>query len=129
VAYQERLSEMLVLGGRLAYATGTGVATGSVVDMRQAHRAIAYFLGGATVGTATLMVQASSQAAFGGGPVVIGVASAGTANNTVLSVAVSGEDVQSARAAEDRWIRAVVIRTGATNGEAFILTDCDRYKP
>jgi len=130
MTYPERLSEKLVLGGRTGHITVSAVpaAIGSVVDMRTAHRAIGYFVGGWIVGAVTLAIQASTQSAFGGTPTTIGNA-VGTAANTVLSVPVSGEMVQSQRAAEDRWIRAVVTTGGGTIGEAFIVSDCDRFKP
>ncbi|NIR62400.1 MAG: hypothetical protein GWN61_00720 [candidate division Zixibacteria bacterium] len=105
--------------------------------------------------TLAITIQASTAIGFGGTPVAVAstsqkysstvtaTASAATGKttatatatiNTNLELAVWGSEVQGARAAEDRYVRAIITITGVKGGagnESFgiVFADTGRYKP
>jgi len=127
MGYTEKLSEQLVMGDHVPYSVmTTATRTGSAVDMLGYQRAIAYGYGGQTIATFSIALQASTATTFGT-PTTLASATS-TANSCVITLSVDGEDVQSARAAEDRYIRAVITHTGAGGGGALVLLDAQRHK-
>ena len=126
--YTELMSEQIVIGDHITYTTKTtATATGSAVDMRDYHRALLYVLGGATVGTITAKLQASSSSAFGGTPTTVTSTTTKAASCTA-SLDMDAEQVQAKRAKHDRYIRAKITGTGASKFSGLLLKDCRRYK-
>lgn len=146
--YCEKLSEQLTIADYQTNPSTTSssntTATSTAIDGANYNRLIAYglFLQSGVTATAayTMSVQwqASVAATFGGTPTTIttcteavtGVTT--TTTEDVLSCEISGEQVQSAREAEDRYVRANVI--GTTDHKKIsvshlILADAKRYHP
>lgn len=149
MAYTEKLSEQLVVSDQIGVVTtsnGSSAATGSAVDCKKFHRVIGYCIadwttGGATTTNATASVKlvASTNSGFTGTSTTVTSSSAAqsattTTGSTVASVSASGELIQSQRAAEDRYVKAIITITsgGANvnmNGNGMLLGDNSRYKP
>lgn len=144
----EKLSEQLAISDRLgavSTSNGSTVATGTGLDMAEHHNAIAYGIvdwtttAGTTNVTAALAIQASTSSGFTGTPTTIASASVAlpsvtTTGSTEFSVSAIGEDIQAARADEDRYVRATLTLTsGAAShtvtGSGLVLRDRARFKP
>ena len=136
----ELLSEQLTISdyiGEVSTSNGSTANTGSALDMRDYHRVIAYGIAnwtttaGTTNVSGTLQIQASTSSAFGGTATTIATgtfasAAATTTGNSQWSVSADGEAIQTARVAEDRYVRAVLTLTsGAAShtitGDALVL--------
>jgi hypothetical protein len=147
--YTERLSEQLAVGD---YATvpvttssGSTTATSAAIDGSTYNRLIAYGMyliaTATTTQTYTMSIkwQASIVSTFGGTPTTITTCTESVAGTTtvatvedVLSCEVSGEQVQSSRALEDRYVRAIISGTCANKKISvtqLVLADAKRYHP
>lgn len=141
----EKLSEQLAFN-RIPFVTANNSSSTAMVseDMYDNHAVIAHALVDwtATAGTANvkavLAIQASTTSTFATPTTItsssfqIGnVAAAGSASATLSAIA---EDVQAARAAEDRYVRAVLTLTsGAAShtvyGTGDLIANRSRFKP
>lgn len=147
--YTERLSEQLAVAD---YATvpvttssGSTTATSAAIDGSTYNRLIAYGMylitGATTTQTYTMSIkwQASALSTFGGTVTTVTTCTEAVAGTTtvtttedVLSCEVTGEQVQSARALEDRYVRAIVSGTDANKKISvthLVLADAKRYHP
>jgi hypothetical protein len=145
--YCEKLSEQLTVADSHAQSTtstGSTSFTGTAIDGAEYNRLIAYGImelsGITATATATWSIQwqASVVSGFTGTATTITTCSGTTASVTasaavvVGSCEIAGEDVQSARAAEDRYVRAVVTATTdhkKVGVEYLVLADAKRYHP
>ena len=145
--YCEKLSEQLSAVDHAAAVTtattaSTTVITGAAIDGSEYNRLIAYTRWTATTsasGTWQIQWQASVVSGFTGTATTVTTCSGAitttgtTANASVSSCEVAGEQVQSARAAEDRYVRAVLTLTSAAapaiGGNLLVLADAKRYHP
>ena len=145
--YCEKLSEQLTVADSAAQVTTTSGATtitGTAIDGSEYNRLIAYSIvevaKSATAATVSILWQASVVSGFTGTATSVTTCTmnpitttATAAVTTVASCEISGEQVQSARAAEDRYVRATVTGTvGSAHVlgiEYMVLADAKRYHP
>ena len=146
--YCEKLSEQLTAAAftsQVTTSTGSTAITGTIIDGHEYNRIIAYGLldvGKTATGVSwTIQWNASTSSAFGGTSQAITTCSGTFADasftaaavDTVVSCEISGEQVQSARVAEDRYVRAVLTGTIAAakvlGVSLLCLTDAKRYHP
>lgn len=143
--YCEKLSEQLTVADSSAgvsTSAGTTTITGTSIDGIEYNRLIAYsivdYAKSATGVSWQIQWNASTSSAFGATSTTITTcsgtdAAAASAITTVISCEISGEQVQSARVAEDRYVRAVVTGTVASahtlNCDLLVLADAKRYHP
>ena len=142
--YCEKLSEQLTVADSSAgvsTSSGSTTITGAAIDGINYNRLIAYsivdYAKSATGVTWQIQWQASTTTTFGTATTITTCsgtdAAAASAITTVLSCEISGEQVQSARIAEDRYVRAVVTGIVASahtlNCDLLVLGDAKRYHP
>lgn len=144
--YCEKLSEQLSVVAETSQITtsaGATTITGDIIDGATYNRLIAYALldvGKTATGVSwTINWMASTSSAFGGTSTTVTTCSGTFADasftaaqvDTVVSCEVSGEQVQSARVAEDRYVRANVVGTIAAakvlGVSEIVLADAKRY--
>ena len=147
--YCEKLSEQLTAVDNQAYTTtgagSTTTITGAAIDGSNYNRLIAYtkYTGATALSSGTWQIQwqAAPSSTMTATAVTTVTTCSGTMATTALTAAissvgsceVSGEQVQSQRVAEDRYVRAVVtIISGggaAAGGDLLVLADAKRYHP
>jgi hypothetical protein len=145
--YTERLSEQLTAADFTSQVTTTSGATtitGTDIDGIEYNRLIAYgLLDVAKTSTGvswTIQWQASTATTFGTPTTVTtcsgtfaDAAFVAAAVDTVVSCEVTGEQVQSSRVAEDRYVRAILTGTVASatvlGASQLVLADAKRYHP
>lgn len=145
--YCEKLSEQLTVvdnAGTSSTTSGTTTITGAAIDGSEYNRLIAYTkatgVTGLTAGTWNIQWQASVASTFGGTVTTITTCSGAIATttltgavSTVGSCEISGEQVQSSRVAEDRYVRAIVHGISgsahAVTVDLLALADAKRYHP
>ena len=144
--YTEKLSEQLTVadsGAQVTTTSGSTTITGTAIDGANYNRLIAYVIGevakSMTAASYSIKWQAASVVGMTGATTITTctgdfiTTTAAAAVTTVGSCEVSGEQVQSARAAEDRYVRAVVVGTAGSAHvlgiEYMALADAKRYHP
>jgi len=146
--YCEKLSEQLTAADFTSQVTttaGTTTITGGIIDGATYNRLIAYGLldvGKTATGVSwTINWQASTSSAFGGTATTVKSCTGTFADasftaaqvDTVVSCSVAGEEVQSARVAEDRYVRAQIVGKIAAakvlGVSQLVLADAKRYHP
>lgn len=144
--YTEKLSEQLTVADSAAQVTttsGSTTITGTAIDGAEYNRLIAYVIGevakSMTAASYSIKWQAASVSGMTGATTVTTctgnfiTTTATAAVTTVGSCEISGEQVQSARVNEDRWVRAVITGTAgsahALGIEYLALANAKRYHP
>ena len=144
--YTEKLSEQLSVVDNAGNSTATSSSTtitGTAIDAAEYNRLIAYTkatgANGLTAGTWQIVWQAASVSGMTGATAIttctgaIATTTLTAAVSTVGSCEISGEQVQSARVNEDRWVRAVVTGVSgsahAVTVDLLALANAKRYHP
>ncbi|MEJ2688279.1 MAG: hypothetical protein P8124_14085, partial [Gammaproteobacteria bacterium] len=124
--YCEKLSEQLTAvdnAAAVSTTTGTTTVTGTAIDGSNYNRLIALSrVTGVTAATGTWQIQwqASVVSGFTGTATTVQTCTGGITGGTAAAVTavqhceIAGEDVQSARAANDRYVRAVLTLTSGS---------------
>ena len=144
--YTEKLSEQLSIVDSHARivttgATGSTTTTGTAIDGIEYNRLIAYGVldvaKSATGVTWSIKWQAATVSGMTGATTITtcsGTVATPAANTTTgVSCSLSGEQVQSARVAEDRYVRAIVhadVKSAHAVGiDLLVLANAKRYHP